>query len=143
MTTYQSDVKTIFSSQEAVFNILSDLNNLQKMMDHPSVTEKIKDLQFDTDSCSFQVDAIGRIGFRIASRTPNSSLQFESEHVPVAINVHIELHREADVDTKMKIILHAELPNMIKMMVGDKLQNGVNSMADLLAKSLNNQAMWQ
>jgi len=61
MTTYESDIKTISSNEEMVFSILSNLNNLQKFQESVAQTDKIKDLKFDADSCTFVVDGIGKI----------------------------------------------------------------------------------
>ncbi|MBP6610320.1 MAG: SRPBCC family protein, partial [Paludibacter sp.] len=83
------------------------------------------------------VDGFGKMGFRIIEREPFKTIKLESENAPVSINLWIQLKPVADDDTKMKLTLKAELPTMIKMMVGSKLQDGLNSIADLLAKSLN------
>ena len=137
MTTYESDIKTISSSEEMVFGILSDLNNLKKLQDNKELSEKIKDLEFNTDSCTFNVDGFGRVGFKIIEREPFSTIKFAGDNVPVQINVWIQLKQVADNDTRMKITLKAELPAMVKMMVGNKLQDGVNAIAEVLAKTLN------
>ena len=136
MTTYESEIKTISSSEEMVFGILSDLNNLSKLKDIPVANEKIKDLQFDADSCSFGVEGMGRIGFRIIDREPFKTIKLESEQSPVKVNIWVQLKQVADNETRMKLTLKAELPAMIKMMVGNKLQDGVNAIAELLSKSL-------
>ena len=136
MTTYESDIKTISSSEEVVFGILSDLNNLTKLADNPSLTDKAKDLQFDTDSCSFSVDGFGKVGFRIVEREPFKTIKFVSANTPVEVNVWIQLKPTDDNQTAMKLTLKAELPMMIKMMVDKKLKEGINSIADMLAKTL-------
>ncbi len=137
MTTYESDIKTISSSEEMVFGILSDLNNLKRLQDNKELSEKIKDLEFDTDSCTFNVDGFGRVGFKIMEREPFSTIKLAGDNVPVQINVWIQLKQVAENDTRMKITLKADLPAMIKMMVGNKLQDGVNAIAEVLAKTLN------
>ena len=137
MTTYESELKTISSSEEVVFNILSDLNNLGKLNDNTSLTDKIKDLEFDTDSCSFAVNGFGRVGLRIIERTPLNNIKMASENAPVSFNIDIYIHQIAENQTTLQLMLNAKLPAMIKMMVGNKLQEGVNAIADLLAKSLN------
>jgi len=136
MTTYESDIKTISSNEEVVFGILSDLNNLKQLQDNPSLTDKVKDLQFDTDSCSFSVDPVGKVGFRIIEREPFKTIKFTSENSPVEVNVWIQLKQTAENQTAMKLTLKAELPMMIKMMVDKKLKEGINSIADVLAKTL-------
>lgn len=137
MTTYTSAVKSIFSSEEIVFNVLSDLNNLEKIASHPGVNDKFSDLEFNTDSCSFKVDGIGKIGFKIIEREAFKTIKFETEHLPVQANMWIQLKETAENDTKMKLTLKAELPPMIKMMVDKKLTQGIDAIADLLCNSLN------
>jgi Carbon monoxide dehydrogenase subunit G (CoxG). len=137
MTTYESDIKTISSNEEMVFGILSDLSNLEKLKENPALADKAKDLKFDTDSCSFTVDGFGKVGFRIIEREPFKTIKFESENAPVSVNLWIQLKQVAENDTRLKLTLKAELPTMIKMMVDKKLKEGINSVADMLAKALN------
>ena len=137
MTTYESDIKTISSNEEVVFGILSDLNNLKKIQEQAPATDKVKDLEFDTDSCSFVVEGFGKVGFRVIEREPFKTVKFESENAPVKVNVWIQLKQIDENQTVMKLTIKADLPTMIKMMVDKKLKEGVNVVADLLAKGLN------
>ena len=136
MTTYESDIKTISSNEEVVFGILSDLNNLNKLQDNPALKDKVKDLNFDADSCSFSVEGFGKVGFRIVEREPFKTIKLAYENAPVEVNVWIQLKQVDENDTSMKLTLKAELPTMIKMMVDKKLKEGINSIADMLAKTL-------
>ena len=79
MTTYESEIKTISSSEEMVFGILSDLKNLEKIAQNPSLKDKVKNLEFYTDSCSFSVEGFGTVGFRIIEREPFKTIKLESE----------------------------------------------------------------
>ncbi|MDD3194580.1 MAG: SRPBCC family protein [Paludibacter sp.] len=137
MTTYESDIRTISSNEEVVFGLLSDLNNLQLLKDDERVQEKLKDLTFDTDSCSFTVDMLGNIGFRIIEREPSSTIKMEVFNVPMQLNFWIQLKQVAENDTKMKLTLKADFPAMIKMMVDGKLKEGINTIAGYLADGLN------
>jgi hypothetical protein len=137
MTTYESDIKTISSSEEVVFGILSDLNNLERLNKISTLTDKIKDLTFDVDSCTFSVDGFGKVGFRILERKPYSMIKMVSENAPVSVSIEFIISTIAENQSTLKLVLLAELPAMIKMMVGNKLQDGVNAIAELLAKSLN------
>jgi hypothetical protein len=138
MTTYESDVKTISSNEEVVFGVLSDLNNLSKFKDNPALMEKVKDMEFDTDSCTFAVEGFGRIGLRIIEREPYKTVKFASENAPVQAHLWVQLKQVAENDTRMKLTLKAEIPMMIKMMVDKKLQEGINAIAEVLAKALSN-----
>lgn len=137
MTTYTSNVKTISSSEEVVFQILSDLNNLQDLASQPDLSDKLTDLEFSSDNCSFKVDGIGKVGFRIIEKEAFKTIKFESEHIPVQANMWIQLKQVAENDTKLKLTFKAELPSMIKMMVDKKITKGIEAIADLLSNNLN------
>lgn len=137
MTTYESDIKTISSNEEVVFAILSDLNNLKKLQEDAPLTDKVKDIQFDTDSCFFVVEGFGKMGFRIVEREPSQTIKLNSEKAPVQISISVYLKQIAENSTEMKLVLNAELPMMIKMMVDKKIKEGINMVADILAKALN------
>ena len=136
MTTYESDIKTISSNEEVVFGILSDLNNLKAVLANAPMTDKVKDLQFETDSCTFVVEGFGKMGFRIIEREPFKTIKLHSEKAPVDLNVWIQLVQRTENDTQMKLTLKADLPVMIKMMIDKKLKEGINLITDLLAKAL-------
>lgn len=136
MTTYQSVIKTISSSEEVVFGILSDLSNLKKVADNPEFSSKVSDLQYDEDSVSFGVPGFGRLGFRITERIPYCKIKMISENAPVSINIDVNLNALSESSTSMQLVLNADLPAMIKMMVGSKLQDGVDKIADLLSVAL-------
>ena len=136
MTTYESDIKTISSNEEVVFGILSDLNNLREMLEQTTLSGKVKDLQFQTDSCSFKVEGFGKMGFKIIEREPFKTIKLISENAPVEITVWIQLIKYSETVTQMKLTLKSDLPVMIKMMIDKKLKEGINLIADVLAKAL-------
>ena len=136
MTTYESDIKAISSNEEVVFGILSDLKNLEKVKENPSLKDKAQDLEFDSDSCSFVVEGFGKMGFRVLEREPFKTIKLVSVNAPVEVSVWIQLKAATENDTRMKLTVKADLPMMIKMMVDKKLKEGVNSIADLIAETL-------
>jgi hypothetical protein len=136
MTTYESEIKAISSNEEVVFGILSDLRNLEKVKENPSLKDKAQDLEFDSDSCSFVVEGFGKMGFRVLEREPFKTIKLISVNAPVEVSVWIQLKAAAENDTRMKLTVKADLPMMIKMMVDKKLKEGVNSIADLIAETL-------
>jgi len=98
--------------------------------------DKVKDMEFDKDNCSFSVDGFGRVGFHIVEREPFKTIKLKSENSPVDINAWIQLKQVGENDTRMKLTMEAELPAMIKIMVDKKLKKGINVIAETLAKAL-------
>ena len=82
MTEFVSEVKTIPFNEDRIFNMLSDLSNLEKVQDRIP-EDKIKDFEFDKDSCSFSVAPVGKITFQIVEREPNKTIKFTTTNSPV------------------------------------------------------------
>jgi hypothetical protein len=138
MTTYESDIKTISSSEEMAFDLFGNLNNLSKVTERPEIAGKFRNLQLSEDSCSFEIDGMGQIMFRIIEREPFKTIKFQSEKSPINFNLWIQLKQVADNDTRLKLTLKAEIPSMIKFMIDKKLSEGINTVADVLAKAASN-----
>ena len=54
MTEFVSEVKAIPYNEDRIFNLLSDLSNLEKVRDRIP-QDKIQEFEFDKDSCSIAV----------------------------------------------------------------------------------------
>lgn len=137
MSKYQSDIKTISSSEEVVFGLLTDLNNLGKLNLNKQDNSKLKILKYSSDSCLLELDPIGRVGFSIIEKTSFNTIKFVSSELPFVVNVWVQLKEVEENVTKLKLTLAAELPSMIKLMFNKKLEKGINLLADFFEKSLN------
>lgn len=140
MTTYESDIKTIRCSAEKAYSLFADLNNISKIKDKIPA-DKVQSLEFDTDSCSVAIDPLGKITFVVENREPFETIKFGAKESPVAFNLWIQFKEMAENDTRMKLTIKAELPMMIKTMFGSKIQDFLNSLAETITISLNNNSL--
>ncbi len=140
---YVSDVKIINHSQGTVFNYLSNFENLSTFVNEgllQKVSEqipqiKISDFTSDKDSCSFRIAGFGLAGIRIIEREPFKTIKIESSgSLPLSITLWIQLLPVEDYQCKIRLTLDADMSMMIKMMVGKKLEEGINQLADVLAR---------
>lgn len=132
MSKYESGVKQIPHPQTAVYNTLSDLNNIERIKDRIPA-DQVKDLAFDRDSVSVNVAPVGSIKLRIVDRDEPKCIKFETENSPVPFNLWVQLLPVTDTTCKMKVTVKADIPVFLKPMVGGKLQDGVDKIADALA----------
>ena len=58
MTKFESGVKVVPASQEAVYEKLSDLSNLEKVKDRLP-EDKVKNLSFDAESMTIELAPVG------------------------------------------------------------------------------------
>ena len=136
METYESIIVHVQASAQQIFDKLSNLENLQPLLNNlpPEATEKVKDIAVTADSCRFTIDNFGQMGFKIIEKEPYKTIKFSGDDTPVEVFMWIQLVEKEAYDTKMKVTLKADIPFMLKMMVGSKLKDGVNQIATILSK---------
>ena len=129
---FVSEIKQIPHDDERIFSMLSDLSNLERIKDRIP-QDKINNVEFDSDSCSFAVDPVGKISFQIVEREPNKLIKFATTNSPVPLFLWIQLKQVETNDTRMKITVRADLNPFLKPMVAKPLQEAVDKISTLLA----------
>ena len=133
MTKFESSIKQIPYSQEAVYAKLSDLSHLESIKDRLPA-DKVKDLTFDADSLSFSVAPVGQISLLIIEREPCKCIKFETSNSPLPFNLWIQLLPVEENVCKMRITVGLELNPFMKSMVQKPLQEGIEKMAETLSQ---------
>jgi len=132
-TKYESSVKQIPYSQQAVYNNISDLRNLDKVKDRVP-EDKVNDFIYDEDTVSLTVAPVGELKLRICERDEPKCVKFETVQSPVPFNIWIQVLPVDENNSKMKVTVKAELNPFIKGMVDGPLKDGVEKIADALAQ---------
>ena len=131
MSTFESSIRQIPYKQEAVFNMLSDLSNIERLKDKLP-EDKLEQMTFDSDSISMSVNPVGQIKLRIVECEAPKCIKFETAESPVPFNLWIQVVPNGDNASKMKLTIKAELNPFIKGMVKKPLMEGLEKIADLL-----------
>ena len=82
MKKFESSIKQIPYSQEAVYRNISDLSNLERVRDRIP-EDKVKDFSFDHDSVSINVPPVGQITLKIVEREEPKCVKFETVQSPM------------------------------------------------------------
>jgi len=139
---YISDVKIIRHNQEIIYNYLSNFDNLSKYINEGLLGKmlekipqiKITSFESDADSCRFKISGMGLAEVRIVEREPVKTIKISSSgSLPITIVFWIQLLPVDVYETKLRLVLNADMSMMIKMMVNKKLEEGINKLADMLA----------
>ena len=77
MNQFESKVVAIPYSQQRVYDMLSDLSHLERVKDRIP-QDKVKDLKFDQDTVSINVQPVGDIAFKIIEREAPKCVKFEA-----------------------------------------------------------------
>ncbi|MFI3298057.1 MAG: SRPBCC family protein [bacterium] len=139
MKTYESNQKQLLRPQQDIYAQLSDLRRLEVMFANIPAEhkEKLQDISFEEDAISFTVSPLGKVMIRIIDREEPKMLKFGADNFPIQFNFWIQLHGVAESDTRMKLTLKADIPMMLRPMIGNKLDDGINRVADAIAMAIN------
>ena len=150
MAKYESSVKQVNAPVERVYAVISDLERLRPVIEmaqnnemikeklreagqDPAQLEKLKDMNLTSDRVSFPAPMVGEVAVAIIEREENKCVKFETEKSPVDANLWIQVLPVTDTTSKMRVTLKADLNPMMKMILGSKLEKGVDQFADMLS----------
>lgn len=130
MKQYESKQQQILLPAEQIFTLVSNFNSLT-----PALADKVEEWEASEDCCSFKAQGF-KVKLRIDERVPAKHVKIipDSESkIPVDFAFWIQLHSVASYDTRFRLVLHAELNMMMKMMVGNKIQGALDKIAEQVA----------
>ena len=149
MAKYESSVKQVNAPVERVYAMLSDLERLRPILEmaqnnemlkdklreagqDPAQLEKLKDVTLTSDRISFPAPMVGEVALAIIEREQDRCIKFQAEKSPIEANLWIQVLPVTNMTSKLRVTLKADLNPMIKMMVGSKLEKGIDQFADML-----------
>ena len=133
MEKYESKQQQINHPAALIFPIISRMDLMT-----PAIQDKVEEWRADEDSCSFKVKGFN-VGLRIAERVENKHVKIVGDEggIPIDFAFWIQLKEVAPKDTRVRMVMHAELNMMMKMMIGGKIQKSIDDAVTQLAASLN------
>lgn len=133
-TKYESKITSAPCSAQQIYRVMSNLQNLERVRDMIP-KDKIQKMEIEPDRVRIKVDGLAqKITIAIVDRIENDTVKFGAEGIPMDANFWIQLKELAPNDTRIKLTVKADIPMMFKMMIGKKLQDGLDQAADMLAQ---------
>lgn len=131
---YESKITSAPCTAEQIYRVLSNMQNLERVRDMIP-KDKVQEMEIEPDRVRIKVDGLAqKITIAIVDRIENDTIKFGAEGVPMDANFWIQLKQLSPVDTRIKLTVKADIPMMFKLMIGSKLQDGLNQAADMLAQ---------
>ena len=152
MAKYESEVKMVPQATcEQIYQKLANLETLRPVLESaadnpvikqklqeagqdPSQLDKLKDVQLTNDSVSIPAPMIGSLTLTIVDREENRCVKMETTDSPLQATLWIQMLPVSAGGAKIRCTLKAELNMMLKMMIGKKLEKGIDNFADMLAQ---------
>ncbi len=89
------------------------------------------------DRCSFKVKGF-TVMLKMEERVEPTRVKIVADEgcgLPADFAFWIQLHPVSEYDTRFRLVLHIELNMMMKMMIGGKIQKGLDQAVDGIAAS--------
>ncbi len=105
----------------------------------PALQDKVEEWSATEDTCSFKVKGFN-VALRIVERVENKHIKIAADDqngVPIDFSFWIQLQEAAENDTRIRMVLHAELNTMMRMMIGSKIEGGLDKAVEGLAMAFN------
>jgi carbon monoxide dehydrogenase subunit G len=133
-TKYESKITSSPCSAAQIYSVLSNLQNIERVRQFIP-QDKVQEMEIAPDRIRMKVDGLAqKITIAIVDRIENDTIKFGAEGVPMEANFWIQLKELNPTDTRIKLTVKADIPFMFKMMIGKKLQEGLDQAADMLAQ---------
>ncbi len=144
-----SSVKPVNAPVERVYATLSNLENLRPLLERARTDENLKEkmreagqanaldslanVTLTSDSISVPAAMVGTISLTIIEREENKCIKFVTDKSPVKATLWIQVLPVTDMTSKMKLTVDADIPFMLKAMIGSKVKKGIEQVADALS----------
>ena len=139
MSIYSSDKITLNAPATAVYDKLSNLENLQGMLDKVPADkipedkrQMFENIKITSDTIEVPGGPMGNLRFRVVERKAPSLIKLQGEGIPIemALALHIEPINESSSSAKVDIDIN--LPAMLRPMIGGQIQKIANQFGDVL-----------
>lgn len=131
MTNFTSDIKIIPHGRQQIYDVLSNMENLEKVKDRIP-QHKVQEFSFDQDSCSFSVPPVGQLRVVIVERDAPEIIRLAVANAPIEASLFVRLIPENENETQVQLTVEANLNPVLMSMVSKPLQEGMNKIADFL-----------
>lgn len=131
LTEFTSDIVSLESNQEKVYNHLLVMSNYEALFPE----DKISDFECTENSFSVKIAGQGRIRMEKAGEIPHEKITLRAvDDKPFMMELNIVLNSSDSEKTEGHIYAQADLNPFIKMVAQKPLDKLFNSMAQKLAK---------
>ena len=127
----ESKIGVLQSDNGRIYDFLANCNNFQQF----AASGKVKDWRSDSDSCSFSVEGVGDVNFRIVERRSGDLVKFAIENAQ-AENIFLWVQlKSVDMGvTRVKLTTKLDVNPVVSMFISKPLKNGLDKIVETLEK---------
>lgn len=125
MNTYKSKHGTVSKAPMDLYMGFADMRNFVQMLPE----DKRQEVTADYDSIKAEIHGF-TIGVKVAERSPYNRIVLVGDGAPFEFRITLNFDDLGGYKTDFSIVAEAELNFMMNMMIGDKIQKGLDKIVD-------------
>ena len=140
MTTYSSPDVTLNASAETVFSKLSNLENLQSMLNKVPADkipedkrQMFENIHITPDTIQVPGGPMGNLTFRVTKREEPSLISLTGEGIPINMSIDLRIKPVSESSSTAKVDFNLDIPALLKPMVGGQIQKIANQFGDVIS----------
>ncbi len=130
MQEYISKQVQILRPAEQIYQVISRFDNLT-----PALQGRVEDWEATELTCSFKAKGF-TVRLLIDERVEPKHVKIIGDGVPMDFAFWVQLHKVDTNDTRLRLVLHAELNMMMKMLIGSKLQGALDQIVEGISNAM-------
>lgn len=133
MATYKGKAVTVPQSNQQLYDKISDLSALRNKIEElpEEARQRLGEVKFGDDEVAIMAPAVGELRFRIVDRVSPSQVKLQAVNSPVPFFIIMNLKPIDAESTELQTVLDAEIPAMLRPMIGGKLQEAADKFGEM------------
>ena len=139
MSIYSSKNITLNASAESVFDKLSNLENLQGLLNQVPADripedkrQMFENIKITPDTIEVPGGPMGSLTFRVTERKAPSLIKLEGEGIPIQMALVLNVKPVSAFSSSANVDIDINLPAMLKPMIGGQIQKIADQFGDVL-----------
>lgn len=139
MAIYKSGNVTLNASAQAVYDKLSNLQNLQGMLEKVPADripedkrQMFNNIKITPDTIEVPGGPMGNLVFRVVERESPSLIKLRGEGIPMEMSLALHVAPLTDATSSAYVDIDINIPAMLKPMVGGQIQKIADQFGEVL-----------
>jgi carbon monoxide dehydrogenase subunit G len=124
----ESTIRQINAPQQAVYNMLSNLDNINKVKDRIP-QDKVERFEFTADTLSISTQ-MGSVELKVVEREEPKLVKLQTTQSPLPFTFWIQMLPVTDQTSKMKLTVDVDVNPIMGGMVKKPLKESIEKIAD-------------
>lgn len=139
MAKYNSKKTVLSASAKAVFDKLSNLENLQDLLNKVPADKVPEDkramfenIKISPDNIEIPGGPMGSLLFRVVEKVEPSLIKLQGEGIPISMFLALHVTPLTDTTSEASVELDIDIPAMLRPMIGGQIQKIADQFGDVL-----------